>query len=145
VLRAHGIRGEVIVRLTTDRDERVAPGSVLTAPRGPLTVIESRSHKGDWIVAFEGVVDRNGADALRGDPLSAPPINDPDVVWIHDLIGARVVDASGVDRGQVLSVEDNPVADLLVLDDGHVVPMTFVTAVEGGVISVEVPDGLFDL
>jgi 16S rRNA processing protein RimM len=39
ITKPHGIRGEVVVALTTDRTERVAPGAVLqTTTRGPLTV-----------------------------------------------------------------------------------------------------------
>ena len=39
----------------------------------------------------------------------------------------------------------NPASDLLELDTGHLIPLTFVTEFAGNVVTVEVPDGLFDL
>ncbi|HET9050743.1 MAG TPA: ribosome maturation factor RimM, partial [Candidatus Dormibacteraeota bacterium] len=48
--KPHGIKGEVIVRLITDRPERLEPGSVLSSDRGPLTVLASRPHQRDFIV-----------------------------------------------------------------------------------------------
>lgn len=145
VTKPHGIRGEVIVRLLTDRTERVAPGTVLASPRGPMTVVASRRHQSDWIVAFEGVIDRNGAEALRGLTLSAAPIEDAEAVFVHELIGRRLVTSDGVDRGEILSVQENPASDLLVLDDGSLVPLNFVTAYEPDRLVADVPDGLFDL
>ena len=142
--RPHGVRGEVLVTLTTNRTERVDPGSVLTAPSGPLTVASSRPHKARHIVRFEGVADRDAAEALQGSSLSAPPIDDPDELWVHELIGAEVVDGDGVGRGRVESVLDNPASDLLVLDTGHLVPARFVVGLEPGVrVDVEAPAGLF--
>ena len=42
-------------------------------------------------------------------------------------------------------VEANPASDLLVLDSGALVPLTFVTNVEANVrIDVDVPEGLFE-
>ena len=70
IVRAHGIRGEVIVAVRTDEPGvRFAAGSVLpTEPpeRGPLTVAASRWHSGRLIVVFEGVRDRTAAEGLRG-------------------------------------------------------------------------------
>ena len=134
----------MIVRLTTDRSERLDAGSVLSSDRGPLTVHASRPHQRDWIVAFDGVADRNQADTMRGLVLRAEPLEDPDALWVHDLVGSRVVEPDGTDRGVVTAVEANPASDLLVLDDGHLVPLRFVTSREAGRVTVDVPAGLFD-
>ena len=146
ITKAHGLRGEVVVLLTTDRSERVTPGSVLSTDRGELTVVASRPHQDRWVVAFDGIGSREGADALRGLVLSAAPLDDDDVLWVHELIGARVRSADGVDRGVVRSVLDNPAADLLVLDSGALVPVVFVVGTpRDGWIDVDTPDGLFEL
>jgi ribosomal 30S subunit maturation factor RimM len=64
---------------------------------------------------------------------------------VHELIGCRLVDVSGVDHGEVVAVQDNPAADLLVLADGRLVPMTFVTDVVAGErVVVDPPAGLLD-
>jgi 16S rRNA processing protein RimM len=146
VAKAHGLHGEVNVVLVTNREERLAPGSVLDTDRGDLRVATSRRHGDRWLVRFDGHGDRTAAESLRGLVLRAEPIDDPDELWVHELVGARVVSADGVDRGTVESVQDNPAADLLVLITGALVPVVFV--VDGptdGVVRVDVPDGLFDL
>jgi len=144
ITRAHGIRGEVIVELVTDRLERVAPGSVLHTPSGTLTVAQSTPHHGRWIVAFEGVTTRDGAEALRDTALRAEPVDDPDALWVHELIGSELVDADDVSRGRVVSVIANPASDLLELDDGSLVPVRFVTSHAPGLVRVDVPPGLFE-
>jgi 16S rRNA processing protein RimM len=113
VVRAHGIRGEVIVAVRTDEPgARFAPGSVLsTEPpdRGPLTVAAARWHAGRLIVAFEGIGDRTAAEGLRGtllvlDSGQIPPAPDPDEFHDHELIGLRVVTAAGDRVGVVADV-----------------------------------------
>jgi 16S rRNA processing protein RimM len=142
--RAHGIRGEVAVTLITDRQERVAPGAVLWAGERRLVVRASRPHQGRWLVDFDGVVDRSAAEALHGVVLSAEPIDDPGALWVHELVGAEVVDAGGARLGTVASVEANPASDLLVLDGGGLVPLTFLVSAEAGRVVVDPPAGLLD-
>jgi len=134
------------VVLSTGRAERVEPGSVLQTDRGPLTVAASRPHQDRWLVTFKGSSTRESAELLRGLVLRATPIDDPDELWVHDLIGTAVVSADGKARGIVVEVEESPASDLLVLDTGHLVPIVFV--VDGptdGVVTVDTPDGLFEL
>ena len=143
--RPHGTSGEVAVTLVSNRPERVAPGAALLTEQGPLRVLKARPHKGRHLVAFEGVADRGAAEALRGLVLRAEPIDDPDEMWVHELIGARVFELSGTERGVVTRVLANPAADLLELDDGSLVPVRFIVSrVPCERIDVDVPDGLFD-
>jgi 16S rRNA processing protein RimM len=146
VTKAHGLTGEVVVVLSSNRTERLAPGSVLVSDRGPLTVRSSRPHQDRWLVCFDECTDRNTADGLRGLVLRGEPLDDPDELWVHELVGCRVVSADGEERGVVEAVQDNPAADLLVLDSGALVPVVFVVGPpDGGVVHVDVPDGLFEL
>ena len=66
---------------------------------------------------------------------------------MHELIGARVVDSEDVDRGRIEAVQENPASDVLVLDSGALVPLTFAVGwdVRGERLRIDVPDGLFDL
>ena len=145
IYRAHGLRGEVVVDLHTDRVERVAPGSRLVTDKGELVVQASRPHQGRFLVTFVGFSDRTGAEALAGLSLRAEGLADPDALWVHELIGSRVVERDGTERGSVASVQANPAHDLLVLDSGALVPVVFVVSCENGVTTVDVPSGLFDL
>ena len=145
VAKAHGLKGEVFVKLTSDRLERVATGVEFTTDKGPLRIVRSRPHQGQYLVVFEGLTDRNGAEALAGTLLFAEPIDDPDALWVHDLIGSRVVDTEGVDHGRCIAVLDNPAHALIELEGGALVPVVFVLDCVDGVTTIDPPDGLFDL
>ena len=143
--RPHGVRGELYVDLLTDREERVAVGSRLVARGDTLEVVAARPSNGRWLVMFAGVSDRTQAERLTGVQLLAAPIEDPDALWVHELLGSRVIEAGGVERGRCVSVLANPAHDLLELDSGALVPVTFVVSCVDGVTTVDVPEGLFDL
>ena len=148
ISRAHGLKGEVVVKLTTNRLERLDRGAVLFA--GPdhrqLEVASSRPKDKDHLVRFVDVSFRDQADELHGLELFADALEDPDELWIHDLTGAPVVDQAGTERGIVEHVEANPASDLLVLDTGALVPVGFVVEIDDdGRIHVDVPDGLFEI
>jgi len=145
IKRAHGLMGDVLVKLVTNRFERLDCGSSLSTHERNLTVVASRPHQDNWIVHFEGVDTKDAADELRGFILLAPPIHDSDELWIHELMGAPVQEVDGTDRGTVVAVLSNPASDLLELDSGSLIPLTFVVEFANGVISVDVPTGLFDL
>jgi 16S rRNA processing protein RimM len=146
VVRPHGLKGEVIVSLSTNRNERVAPGSVLMTPDGRgLRVTRASPHKGRHIVTFEGVDGIDAAERLRGTDLLAAPFQDQSELWVHELIGSRVVDTEGRQLGIVEAVQANPASDLLVLEDGGLIPLHFVVRSDPGEsVTVDVPDGLLD-
>jgi 16S rRNA processing protein RimM len=144
--RAHGLRGEVSVTLSSDRLERLAAGSVLDADGRTLVVESARPHAGRWLVCFEGVEDRTDAESLLGLVLTGDALpSEEDELWIHELIGAAVRDRTGRDLGSVLSVEANPASDLLVLDGDVLVPITFVVERGPGFVVVDPPEGLLDV
>jgi 16S rRNA processing protein RimM len=141
VIKPHGLRGEVIVELSTNRTDRLVPGASFEG----LVVEHARPHQGRWIVQFEDVFDRDSAEKLRNRVLRAEPLDDPDVLWVHDLVGSYVVDGMhGWTYGRVRSVEANPASDLLVLEGDRLVPLTFVTKTESGVLTIDPPTGLLD-
>ncbi len=145
VVRAHGLLGEVAVELWTDLTERLDAGTMLSSDRGELRVTAARVHQGRYLVRFEGVDDRSAAEALRGLELRAAPVRVEGTLWVHELVGARVLTAVGRDLGTVAAVERNPASDLLVLGSGALVPLRFVTTVDPGVaVTVDIPDGLID-
>ena len=147
--RAHGIRGDVFLVLTTDRNERAAVGARLWARDRWLTIAASSHAGGKWRVHVAGVDDRNAAEALTGTVLYAEPLDDSDAMWVHHLIGATVIEVNGIDRGRCVSVVANPASDLLELESGALVPVTFVTSVDVSdgepLVTIDPPDGLFDL
>ena len=143
--KAHGLRGEVIVALSTDRTERLDPGTVLFSDDGELTVVTSQPHQKRWIVQFAGIESREAAEVLHGLVLRAEPLDDPDALFVHELIGSEVVDEAGTALGSVESVEQNPASNLLVLDGGALIPVRFITSRDGDRLVVDLPAGLLDL
>ena len=145
IAKPHGLTGEVVVNLFADFPERLAPGNVLAISGGELEVKSSRPHQGRYLVRFAGVVDRDGADRLRGVVLLAAPLEVPGTLWVHQLVACRAVAPDGSPLGTVVAVEANPASDLLVLDSGALVPLRFVTDfVPGTRVTLDVPAGLLD-
>jgi 16S rRNA processing protein RimM len=145
IVKAHGLRGQVQVDLWSDRIERLAIGATLFSERGPLVVVASAAHQARFIVQFDRIDSREEADRWRGIVLSAPRIEDGSVIWIDQLFGAEVIDAAGVSRGVVVDVEANPASDIMVLDSGALVPLTFVTSIEANQrVNIDAPEGLFE-
>jgi 16S rRNA processing protein RimM len=169
IVRAHGLRGEVVVDVRTDYpDQRFAAGSVLTARHptrspGALTVEAARPHGGRLLVSFIGCADRDAAEALRGTmllvdagrlPAGDGPGDDSDDDEFHDtqLEGLAVVLDDGTPVGTVRSVAHPPGNDLLVVArEGRpdalvpfvreIVPTVDLAA---ATITLTPPDGLLD-
>ena len=145
VVRPHGLKGGVVVRLVTDQVDRLDAGSTLESDRGTLTVRTSRPLKDRFVVSFAGVDTPEGAEALRGLVLRSEPLEIPGVLWVDEVIGAAVVTMDGTRLGTVEAVEANPASDLLVLDTGVLVPVRFVVGgLEDATLTVEVPEGLVE-
>lgn len=147
IVKAHGLKGEVIVGLISNRTERVAPESSLICGARTLRIVSSSPHQGRWIVKFEGIDNRTSAESLKGLALLAPRIEDETVFWVDEMIGLAVFDQVGNSLGVVRSVQENPASDLLVLESGALIPLRF--ALDGdkhyrhsGAIYVDIPEGL---
>ncbi len=100
---------------------------------------------GRIIARFDAFEDRTQADRWINVELFAEPIDDPDAIWVHEMISKQVVDQDGVERGRCVTILANPAAEILELDSGALVPSNFITSVEADAIHVDVPDGLFEL
>jgi len=145
--RAHGVRGESNVHFTSEIAERRAPGAeyfVFVGGRGRILVVEScRPHGDHHLVRFAGVDDRTAAEALVNATLWAPPLpSEDDTLWVHQLVGSRVVGVDGGEWGRCISVILNPAHDILELASGVLVPVTFVVSCADGVTLIDPPEGL---
>ena len=156
VRRAHGVQGLVVLKGTTDDPDRFAVGAVLDTDSDDLPVATIRtvqSHKDGLLVSFEGVVDRDAADRLRGTSLFVPIESrrelPADEFWPDDLVGLRVVDLAGVTLGEVQRVIAGSAQDRLEVSgpDG-VFEVPFVAALipevdlTAGCLTVDLPEGL---
>ena len=141
IRKAQGIRGEVIVEPLTDKPDVIfASGSRVfagTADGDPaiahdvkgeeeiptLTISDSRPYKQGWIVRFEEIADRDSAELWRGRYLLAPfselPPPDENQVYLHDLVGMRVIGTGGEDLGSVASFYELPQGLVLDVETGR--------------------------
>lgn len=157
--KAHGIRGDVTVEVRTDEPERhFAVGTTLLSTHAtPLVIADARDHSGRLLLRFEGIDDRNAAEALRGtmleadiDPTEKP--TDEDEYYDRQLIGLVAVRADGEPLGTISDVVHLPGHDLLAVTHptrGEVlVPFVheIVTEVDllEGRVTVDPPGGLFE-
>ena len=144
ITKAQGLKGEVLVYLSSNRTERMVTGAAFHTDRGLMRIESVAVHGDRWRVRFAGTADRTAAEGLQGLELRAEPIDDPDALWVHELIGRTVRLGNGDVVGIVTEVESNPASDLLVLDSGVLVPLRFVVSNSVDGIVIDPPVGLLD-
>lgn len=117
---AHGIKGEVKITSFTEDPAMIADYAPLSDKDGTreFKIIRARVHKGNVLIArIEGVDDRNGADALKGEELhydrSLLPETDEDEFYYSDLVGLAAHDEAGALYGTITSVQNFGAGDLL--------------------------------
>lgn len=154
----HGVRGEVRVSShTADPLDLGAYGPLETEDGRRLKVRKVRAAKNVVIASFEGITDRDQAEALKNRRLyvGRDRLPEPDEdEWYHaDLIGLRAETAEGTMVGTVLAVQDFGGGDLLELKlagSNRTAYLPFTRAVvpvvdvEGGRLVVDPPYGLLD-
>ncbi len=164
--KPHGLRGEVTVQVHTDDPEgRFVPGMTFATEAQPgsgvpreLTLASVRVHRGIWLLGFEQIPDRTGAEGLRGTRLlteegEVPEEVDDEGWYEEELAGLRVVDPSGARLGEVAGLDLGASQDRLIvrLPDGSEALVPFVEALvptvdlAAGVVVLDAPPGLLDL
>lgn len=159
VSRPHGVKGEVRVRVWSGD-----PTLLLGRPPLRLRLADGRerdaridlvreTEKG-LLMTFEGVADRNGAEAIRGAQILVardrfPPLEEGEF-YACDVEGAAAVLSDGTRIGTVVGLGTYPTCDVLVVDktDGKKVEIpnlpSFVEDIdtERGVVRIVTLEGL---
>jgi len=111
------------VQLLTEVPERFEPGAELQlGPDGVRRVVvrSTRRHHGRLLIRFEGVEDRDAADALRGLLLLADAASSPAPpeggFWVHQVVGLEVETEAGRSLGRVREVLHSPANDVWVVE-----------------------------
>jgi 16S rRNA processing protein RimM len=156
IRRAHGVRGAVVVRSLSDDPERFAIGARFrtdSSTHPVLTVASVQPHKDGLLIAFDGLEDRDQAEALRGTSLliSADQRRElsADEFWADQLEGLTVVGVDGHSYGIVVAVVTGQAQDRLQVEgEDGTFDVPFVDALvprvdlEAQQIVVDLPDGL---
>jgi 16S rRNA processing protein RimM len=160
IARAHGNRGQVIVNPETDfAEERFVVGQVMLVGspgrQSSRRITAARFHQGRPVVALEGVVTMNDAEALAGAelwmPASAMPPLPAGTFYRHDLVGCEVRDVGDAIVGRVKDVHgpidrchlvvEGPRGEVLIPLVDHICVRVDPAA---RVIVVDPPDGLIE-
>jgi 16S rRNA processing protein RimM len=132
VAGAHGVRGEVRLKLFTASVEGLSRHRQFEAAGRTLTLVWARPEKAGAIARFAEIEDRTAAELLRGTLLQVsratlPPLG-PGEYYHVDIIGRPVVDESGRPVGLVRAIENYGASDLLDIErqGGSTVMVPFV-------------------
>ncbi|MEE2775338.1 MAG: ribosome maturation factor RimM [Acidobacteriota bacterium] len=157
IVKPHGLRGDVVVEVATDVEGRFDPGSALDleGQESPLVVDRCRLHKGALLVAFEGRVSRDAAEALRGRELTVARESVPPApagsYYYFELVGCMCSDVHEGELGLVREIiEDGGGLILEIESDGKLLLVPFVSDflrsvdVESATIELDLPPGLVE-
>ena len=114
---AHGVKGELRLKLFTDSVDNLARHRSVFVGDVERKLESVRTGSSGAIARLSGVADRSAAEALRGslvqvDRSALPPLEDGEY-YHSDLIGLDCVDRGGDPLGTVVAVENYGAGDLL--------------------------------
>jgi len=156
VARAHGLRGELRVEPFFEGSDALEQVSELWLSQKSELPDGAARYAIEWarpvprayLVKVEGVVERNGAEALRGATVwvarsELPEPAENGEYYLVDLLGAKVVGPAG-EVGTVIEIATHPSVDALVIrtPDGRSVEQPLVP---DWVARVSVPEKLVEL
>lgn len=164
ILGAHGLQGDVRVRITGDSASNLLEAEFVWLGRTPEDPARRRvsvarcgpGRPGEVRLRFEGIADRDAAEALKGhcvltEAEQLAPLPEGEYYW-HQLIGCRVESESGVAIGRVRELWETGAHDVLVVVDDSGLRRLVPTAAElmrsvdleaGRIVVVDLP-GLLD-
>jgi 16S rRNA processing protein RimM len=114
---AHGVRGEVRLKLFGEGADSLRAFSVFEAGQRKLTLKSIRPANQGAVATFAEVTDRSGAEGLRGTLLTVarsalPPLGEGEY-YHHDLLGLPCVSTDGSAVGEVVAIDNFGAGDIL--------------------------------
>lgn len=155
---AHGIRGDVRIKLFSDDEAALTHYGPLTSADGKRSfeILSARLSKTVYVCRIKGLADRDEAESLNGTLLYVNrdllPELDEEEFYHSDLIGLVAKLEDGSELGTITAVHDFGAGDLLdiVPSRGKGLYLPFTRAVvpsidlEAGFVTVVPPEGLLD-
>ena len=114
---AHGVRGEVRLKLFTDSLASLSAHEQVLVNGTPRRLLHVGGTAKSPTARFEGLTDRSAAEGLRGTLIEVerdalPPLGEGEY-YHSDLLGLECIDQNGVPVGTVAAVENFGAGDLL--------------------------------
>lgn len=161
VLRPHGIRGELRMRVLTDFPERIPQLETVFIGTGPddagigrYQITHARPHQGYMLLTVDGINDRDQAERLRGlfvmvSIEDAIPLEEGEY-YLYQLHGLKVRTEDGQTLGIISEVLETGANDVYVIHSPQygeilipVIPETVLKVdIAGGYVLVHLLDGL---
>ncbi len=124
VLRAHGVRGNVLIKPLTDNPNRFKEIDEIMIERAGRIESHRVTEKTDspkgWILRFDGIETRDEAEKLKGAYLLIRTEELPELeegsYYDFDLVGIEVFTVSGEKLGQIIEIEKYPANDVYVVE-----------------------------
>ena len=151
IVNTHGVAGEVKIEVWLDSPQFLKSFKRCFIDRREVKLLSARVHKGFLIVKLEGVEDVNAAMALKGRTVfidRADARLPKGAFFLQDIIGASVVDESGIDIGKLVDVMETPASNVYVVkgEREHLIPAVpeFIlsTDADNGIITVHLIEGM---
>lgn len=144
VIGAHGVTGEVRLKLFGDGPESLRAYKVLYAGDRPLTLKSVRTGSNGAVARFAEIGDRNAAEALRGVEITVPRSALPPLAegeYYHvDLIGLPCVSDAGEALGHIVTVENFGAGDILEIErptEPNAKPRRFMVPIHAATIEAD--------
>ncbi len=122
VAKAHGIRGEVLAVSIDPSSETLGAVEQVWIGGRRYVVVAARPVGGAYLLALEGLTDRDAAAALRGQVVEVArddlELDDDDVLYA-DLVGCQCQLPDGRPWGTIVAIELGPQDRLVIHDDQH--------------------------
>ena len=161
IMRPHGIRGELRVRMMTDYPERIAKLETiyLSAEAEPKTAkpykVQGMRMNGTFgLLKLHEIPDRTAAEKYRGlyvliDMEHAVPLEEGEF-YLYQLIGVSVQTSDGETLGKLTEVLETGANDVYIVESPRygeiLIPVTAETIVKtdvnAGIVIVNLPEGL---
>lgn len=113
-------------------------------------VKQAKMHSGTVLIALDGIIDRDQAEALKGARILVsrdvfPKAESDSYYWV-DLIGCKAVNLQGESLGEVIDINDNGAHGVIALGDLETKTVKqLVPFVKEAVKSVDLPNKLITL
>jgi 16S rRNA processing protein RimM len=119
--RSHGIRGDLLLDVTTSFPERLKPGTniYLGDTKRPLKITRRRPHNDGLILGFEGVQNPEQAAKFCNQIVFVPMKDRPPLpegeYYHHQILGMKVIDESDTDLGVITEIIETGSNDVYVV------------------------------
>lgn len=150
ISNTHGVKGEVVIKLTTDFDRFIKGKSIyiLNPDKKEFIIKSVKAMNKGLVVSFEGITNINEVISYKGQVLYSDekPILEEDEYHYRDLLNKEVYNEKGILIGTVIEVLEMPQGHLLrvkMSDKTGLIPFRkeFVLSVED-VITIREIEGL---